>query len=307
MKPRTILLALALLMGFAVTAWAQFFGPGPTSPYYVTQGGTIYVVQGSPRGPTVWSFPDAYGGGNAEGVLAVTCGLTVPYMPCGTYSLGSIRTRLSDGIMYSGGQGGEYTLDGTPTGVSYFVNPDGLVVYDGTTDTRANYFVDHAPVFDYGSVYVADRYWQNQGVLFAQDQVIRPTGITYDPYDKSLWLSDGPSDIIAEYSLDGRLLYEFHTGLGGNSALAFDPADGTLWMTTGSGGNLHECVPGRGVCLEQWSTTGQPLQFGNVPSLPISVLAAGEMAEPTPEPGTILLVGSGVLGLAGFLRGKLLR
>jgi len=301
MKPRTILLALALLTGFAVTARAQFFGPGPTSPYYVTQGGAIYVVQGSPWGPIVTRFPDAYGGN--EGVLAVSCGVPGP---CDAYSPGSIRTRLGDG-RDSGGTGGVYTLNGTPTGVSYFVNQDNLEIFDGTSGPGGNYFVDHAPYLDYGSVYRADFYWQNQSVLFGQDQVIRPTGITYDPYDKSLWLSDGPSDIIAEYSLDGRLLYEFHTGLNGNSALAFDPADGTLWMTTGSGGNLHECVPGRGVCLEQWSTTGQPLQFGNVPSLPISVLAAGEMAEPTPEPGTILLVGSGVLGLAGFLRGKLLR
>ena len=298
MKPRTILLALALLTGFAVTARAQFFGPGPTSPYYVTQGGAIYVVQGSPWGPIVTRFPDAYGGN--EGVLAVSCGVPGP---CDAYSPGSIRTRLGDG-RDSGGTGGVYTLNGTPTGVSYFVNQDNLEIFDGTSGPGGNYFVDHAPYLDYGSVYRADFYWQNQSVLFGQDQVIRPTGITYDPYDKSLWLSDGPSDIIAEYSLDGRLLYEFHTGYGGNSALAFDPADGTLWMISAFGGG---CVHGQGACLEQWSTTGQPLQFGNVPSLPIFFFAAGEMAEPTPEPGTILLVGSGVLGLAGFLRGKLLR
>lgn len=148
-------------------------------------------------------------------------------------------------------------------------------------------------------------------VLFDQHQVLGPTGIAYDQYDNSLWLSDTPTDIVAEYSLGGRLLQEFHTGNAGNSALAFDPTDRSLWMITGglpgSTGNIpsNECLPGfPGACLEQWSTDGRLLQIGNVLSLP-NRFAAGEIAEsPIPEPGTTLLFGSGFLVLAGFLRRK---
>jgi len=180
--------------------------------------------------------------------------------------------------------------------VSYFVDQDGLMVYDATSGFGGNYFVDHLS----GDVYVADFYWQNQHVLFGQHE--GTIGIAYDQYDNSLWLSEPATDIIAEYSLSGRLLRDFHTGSAGNSALAFDPADGSLWMMTGgrlSGYLPDECLYGfPGACLEQWSTDGRLLQVGTLPSFPAWGFAPGEIAEPTvPDPGTILLFGSGFLGV----------
>ena len=117
----------------------------------------------------------------------------------------------------------------TPTG-GYFTPWSGSGrVYDGTTDGHVNYFVDHggSPGEIYAGVYVADYYWQNPSLLFGLSGGW--SGIAYDPYDNSLWLS-WRSGGIAEYSLTGDYLAGFPTSVGYISALGLDPMDHTLWM-----------------------------------------------------------------------------
>jgi hypothetical protein len=75
--------------------------------------------------------------------------------------------------------------------------------------------------------------------------------------------------------------------------LALDPADHTLWFVDFNSGNL-----------EQFSTTGVWLSTG--PYVGYAYGAEFDLAPPTtPEPGTLVMFGSGILGLAGVLRRKI--
>jgi hypothetical protein len=246
------------------------------------------------------TFPLAYGS-NERGILAITCGLHTA--PCSNInSPGTIHTG-------GGGVGGEYTLNGTPTGFSYPVLPElADIVYDGTSNGQSDpgaryYVVEHASGWTYGSVYVYDSNWQNERLLFTQQILEHPTGIAYDPYDGSLWISNaGPTDILAHFSLTGRFLSGFPTRGGGQTALAFDPADGTLW--TIDAWHPQRC-PSVGLCatLQQWSTNGALLQSGAIDGVPAVFWTSGEMPETaTPEPGTLLLVTGGILGIVGAAR-----
>jgi hypothetical protein len=291
MKLRMVLLQGLLLSFLCSAACAQgnFYNGGPTSPYYIKANGAVYIItnSGSPfLQPNVQTFQTVYGG--YEDLLAVSCYSS----PCANInnSLGSVRT---------GGYGrdGVYTLSGVPTGTSYNVTYDFFAVYDGTSSQYGNFFVEHLM----GDVYATDPYWQNPVPLpISTGPYHRPTGIAYDPYDNSLWLSFGPDSYLSEYSLSGNLLRQIPTNSNGNTALAFDSADGTLWMINGFMG-------GNSAYLEQYSTDGQLLQFGSVDAVPRTGFTAGDMPEPVPEPGTLVMMGTAIVGLAGVLRRKINR
>jgi PEP-CTERM motif len=74
--------------------------------------------------------------------------------------------------------------------------------------------------------------------------------------------------------------------------LALDPADGTLWLRNGSG------------YLEQYSQAGVLLSTGPY----VGSAEGGEFnlaPTATPEPETLVMFGSGIIGLAGVLRRKI--
>lgn len=274
MKSLQILVVIVIVTIFVVAAWAQSPGPftGPKNSYYITSWSSnyIFVVQGT----SYWGFPKAYGN---EPVLALG---------------GSVRTRGSTDMP---GPGGEYTLSGVPTGLSWPTPTDGgNRAYDGTSDGTSNYYVDHF----YG-VWRTDFYWQNPASMFCPVEIIDPqsgcwglAGIAYDRDNNSLWISTKPYSWIGDYSLSGQLLSKFDVGHGGNEALAYD---GTLWLVNNFANNE----------LEEWSTTGVLLQRGYPVALPgyppfPKYDVSGEIA--TPEPGTFMMLGAGLVVAAGLTR-----
>ena len=118
--------------------------------------------------------------------------------------------------------------------------------------------------------------------------------MTYDPTNNSLWISGiGDWDVIADFSLTGTLLSSFSTGMRGRYALAFDPADATLWFNNS---NL----------LYQYSTSGVLLQSGTPSGLPDADFLAGEFAEApaVPIPAALPLFASGLGVMAWWARQK---
>jgi len=265
----TPLIAIALAtFTFAGVAHA---GPGPISPLYLTYYGSsnIVVVQGN---SVIQTFPEAYSPGNE--------------LPIAVW--GDVRTT---GYSPSHSTGGQYTLGGAPTGTSYALPSviSGGGAYDSTSDGSHNYLVDYY----FGGVYQTARDFTNPVALF--NAGANNVGITYDAANNSLWISGyGSSTTVADYSLNGALLSSFSTGQLYNSALALDPADQTLWLVNGLNGNL-----------EQYSQAGVLLSVGPNVGFPYGGEFNLEPATTTPEPGTLVMFGSGILGLAGVLRRKI--
>ena len=299
-KSKRTLVGLALASSLIGPVWADTF-TGPVGKYYLDNlsNSTIYVVQGT---SVVESFPMAYSSAYGEGVLAVS---------------ETIRTRARYILWGEDLAAGEYTLSGNPTGHGYStprVPYSAFSVYDGTSDGTYNYFVDHnggmADEPGSGGVYRTDYYWQDPELLF-YPRFLCPdyqfgcqavTGISYDPTNNSLWISS-MNPWIADYSLSRVLLAAFDTRMwdyriyppgfaGYNAALALDPADHTLWLTTG-GSNL----------LRQYSldraTFGDLLQMGTPSGLPGGFYESGEFRDAAPEPATFVLL-LPVIALIGF-------
>jgi len=273
--------SLAAVAFVAVTfAAAAYAGAGPTSPLYLTyvnypssSAYDIHVVQGH----SMTSFPEHYDP-PWEIPIAVD---------------GDVRTT---GYEYFSQRqtGGQYTLSGTATGTTYVLpslfGDDGTE--DSTSDGTHNYLVNLTT----GTVHQTARDFTNPVGLFTAAGT-NPLGITYDSGNNSLWISGLGNSTVADYSLNGTLLSSFSTGHIGNAALALDPADGTLWLVyaTYAGGTGN---------LEQYTQAGVLLSTGPY----VGDVRGGEFnlaASPTPEPGTLVMFGCGILGLAGLLRRKI--
>jgi hypothetical protein len=124
--------------------------------------------------------------------------------------------------------------------------------------------------------------------LFNLNSADQWRGISYDAANNSLWVTEkSPGDTIADYTLGGALISSFSTGNSNlNEALAYDPADGTLWLNTRFVG---------GIKLQQWSTAGALLGTLNFTTgLPSNTNVLGaEFEEPgsvVPEPISIVLL-----------------
>lgn len=250
-------LSAALALAAAATAHA-----GPLSKMYLTYTGIAsYAGIGMVQGNSVSSFASGYSGG-VEIPIAVD---------------GDVRTT---GYFPSLGPGGQYSLSGTPTGVSY-ANP-GFEAYDGTTDGSYNYVVD----FRNGNVIRTGRDFQNPVTLFnvGGDHL----GITYDPSNNSLWISGWGISDVTNYSMSGAVLSSFNTGLSFVGALALDHADNSLWLV--DSGNTNE--------LRQYSKSGSVL--GSGPN--VGYTLGGEFdlagARSVPEPSTWLMLSGSLLLLA---------
>jgi hypothetical protein len=107
--------------------------------------------------------------------------------------------------------------------------------------------------------------------------------------DSSNALLVSKTGIVMTYNLPGNG--------GSDFSLNLDPSGTAFWTADSATGEMWEVDIATGKILEQWNT-GSSSTFG------VSVF--GEKGTVTPEPSTLLMLGSGLLGLAGTFRKKLL-
>lgn len=251
-----------------LTAGAAVRAAGPTSEYYLTGAGQkeIYVVQGS---NVVRSWTPSTVNQSAIAVDA------------------TVRTIATD---YSGegnspptSTGGEYTLAGAYTGVRYvFPLGSGYRFYDATTDGTYNY----AWAYDQGAAYRFNSDWTNPTLLFTlgngTDGLDYRMGITYDPSNKSLWVSGYAGTVkalVEDRAMDGTVLSSFTANHGNITALALDPADGTLWF----GQQTSRTT------FEQYSRSGTLLGSVSYPTGLGGIILGGEF-QYVPEPSALALL-----------------
>ncbi|MFG0331453.1 MAG: hypothetical protein ACF8PN_16310 [Phycisphaerales bacterium] len=220
---------------------------GQTSEYFVNSGdqATFSVLQGGARLRT-W--------GTASGTAQYQYPIVV---------IDTVRTMGAN----AGDIGAEYSVDGVDLG-SRYTHPLGGSgrAWDGTTDGVSNYAIDSS-----GDVYRYDRDWTNESLLFATPRGIG--SLTFDLENGTMWVSSFGDTDITEYTMTGIILSSFSTGHTQNMALAYDHADGTLW--------LHDRTT-QGT-FEQWTRDGVRLQRIAVPGMSTQNALAGEFAFPASQ------------------------
>ncbi len=200
---------------------------------------------------------------------------------------------VTDTVKFIGQEGGQtgrqYALDGTQLGGTYF-NPEFEDLYDGTTDGAGrNWAIAHNdfdnPQF---TVVVGDQDWGGLKPAFQPNR--RSSGITYDPVNDSLWVTNtqGFADRVQQYKTDGTFVSEFNISIPGGYAIAYDAADDTLWVVESFG------TPS----IHQFDKNGKNLQNLTIGGISNTVLGA-EFAQRVPAPGA-----AGLLGVAAIVAGR---
>ncbi|RJP37230.1 MAG: hypothetical protein C4547_05775 [Phycisphaerales bacterium] len=175
--------------------------------------------------------------GDGRRILVIQGGQVVKTFPASpqvrAFPIAVVDTVRTTGYAI-GETGGEYTLDGTPTGATYQLmqaDPNGLS--DGTTDGEFNYGMGWST----GNVWKYDREWKNGSILFSAGG--RFGGVAYDPTDGTFWLSADRAAGIRHYDAAGNLLGSFNTQPNLDWNLALEPSSGTLWVSSYRTNNLH--------------------------------------------------------------------
>ena len=155
-------------------------------------------------------------------------------------------------------------------------------LYDGTTDGVYNYAIGHNDFTSGFGLFRFDLDWSNPVQIFTPTR--RSSGITFDQQTGTLWTTAtvGTASHVQNYSLGGTLLSEFLVSVPGGYSIAWDPADGTLW------------IPEFGTQqLRQYDRNGSLLQVLAIPGLHSLPMGAEFQLTAVPEPSSLLLLASG--------------
>ena len=251
---------------------------GPTGTYYLAGADATTAVGGNWRiqGATATASAPAHPAQRyGESAIAVS---------------GDVRT-LGAFTGASGRLGAQYSLGFVATGVAYGgagAVTDRHAFFDGTTDGAFNYSVAYG-----GGVYRMERDWTAPVLLFTP-VLTGALGITYDPSNNSLWVSEFSGTRVRNYALDGTELSTFDTGgITGIGALALDYSDGTLWFGS---------QPNYGT-FYQYSRAGVQLQTQSYADMSSANMLGGEFdlvgVAAVPEPGTLVLLAGGLALVGG--------
>ena len=191
--------------------------PGPVNPYYITSGqqGITSVVQFDGL-LNVW----AQHSGKFPGEYALSV-------------LDSVRTMGSHMDSFTT-NGFTYTLSGIFLGGNFPYLIPNASFWDGATDGTFNYSIDYTN----GGVYKFNSNWGSPTLLF--NTAAHYLGITV-AFEESgggspsgslptFWISKWDSGVVEHRGLNGSLISSFTVPFAYLSCLAWDPADGTLWM-----------------------------------------------------------------------------
>jgi hypothetical protein len=131
-----------------------------------------------------------------------------------------------------------------------------------------------------GDVLEFSRNWTTPTTLFNATSTLPGAGwITMNAADGSFWISQwGGPDRVEHRTHGGALISSFNSGITGSAGLAFDPLDGTLWMSNGS------------TTLYQFNQTGTLLQS---PSYGFAGSLYGMEFDSVPEPASLAALGLG--------------
>ncbi len=175
--------------------------------------------------------------------------------------------------------GGEYMLDGTPTGTQYPLMQGNIMSDGGTDGNEFNYGISFT-----GEVWRYNRDWDNGVFLFnsADDDGLRKAGITYDPSDDTLWLSADRAAGIFHYTLGGSLIGQFNTVPNLDWSMALEPSTDTLWVSEW-----------RSQTLSQYAKDGTLLGTISVAGMTAASFLSAEFAVPAPT--SLALLGLGAL------------
>lgn len=193
---------------------------------------------------------------------------------------------------FPGGFGSQYDLNGNVLNANIYNNNSPAVdsLYDGTTDGKYHYSVGHNDFPSNFGVFRYDQNWQNGVQIFTP--INRSSGITYDPQNNSLWVTNtqGFGTGVEQYDMNGNLLSSFPISIPGAYAIAYDYTDNTLWIpeSFGQTGNLW-----------QYDKNGNLLQQINVPGLGNNPFGAEFDFARVPAPGAASL-----LALGGIIAGR---
>ena len=199
----------ALLAAIAISSPAFAGGGiGLESRYFLTSGGHRKIIR--MKGETYIEADNQTG---------------APEHPL--YIMGKIRTAS---MLYAG-PGARYGQGLSPDGKTY-TNYVADQIWDATSDGCKVYTVN----FDTGDVIRADLDWSNPEILFTLDPAHQYLGITYDPSDHSLWVSEWDGDVIRNLDMEGNHLGSFTAHRTHLTCLGLDHATGLLWV----GSALHK-------------------------------------------------------------------
>ena len=173
-------------------------------------------------------------GGNSGALVAVQTGtLNSTFVTTVSTETGiAVRdtVRIINAFPSSLQSGSEYDLSGNVLNSNIYSNTSINSLYDGTTDGEYNYSIGHNDFDSNFGVFRFDLDWSNPIQIFTPNR--RSSGIAYDAVTNTLWTTAtvGTASHVQNYSLDGAFLSEFPVNIRGGYAIAWNPADDTLWI-----------------------------------------------------------------------------